>query len=137
TWDWACQLRSEILRPQEASTLRPLAQYAVWAALLCRRTFINCVDAPEGKSKLMDYESLRCFLECSMILQENFEGGDKLMEQEQQHPGGQPLLKQALIRNMKMAWRMRKILLDSLQACPRALTDTIDVVWKSEGNSKH
>lgn len=137
TLDWVRRLRSEILRPQEADTIRPLARYAVWAAVLCRWTFVDWVDEVDNSGVLMDYESLRCFLECSIILQENFEDGESLMKQDQQHVGGQPLLKQALLCNMKMTWRLRKTLLESIKACPRAMTDMIDAVWKSEGTSKH
>ena len=122
TLKWISLLRFEIYRATEADTSRRYSRYALWAALLCRRTFAVHMDDEEN----LQPAALLCFIECSITLQNNLDGD----------PSALPSLpRNALIRDLKMVYRMRFLLRRSLEASPDSLMFAINVFWpQSEGS---
>ncbi|KAF7513903.1 hypothetical protein GJ744_006517 [Endocarpon pusillum] len=126
TFKWTSQLRSEIHRSTDAGTSQRCSRYAFWAALLCRKTFIQYVwDVDTTPSQDRHFAALRCFIECSITLQDNLFGD----------PAALPVpARNALIADLKMTYRIRFVLLRSLMASTKSLESAIDSVWpQSEG----
>src|SRR2546423_5749130 len=127
TFEWISHLRFEIHRATDASTSRRCSSYAFWAALLCRRTFaVHASDVGSGNVKYLQPAALRCFIVCSITLQDNLVSD----------PDSLPVLaRNALVRDLKMVYRMRFSLIQSLQASPASLVSAINDVWpQPEGN---
>ncbi|KAI9734261.1 MAG: hypothetical protein M1834_002365 [Cirrosporium novae-zelandiae] len=122
TFQWINLLRAEVQKATDADTSQRCSRYALWAALLCRRTFD--LDAKDGEN--LQPTALRCFVECSITLQDNLVGD----------PGSLPaLLRNALIRDLKMVYRMRFILRRSIEASPGSMVTAINTMWpEAEGS---
>jgi hypothetical protein len=128
TFKWISQLRLEIHRATDADISSTCSRYAFWAALLCRRTFaIHARDVDAREIENLEPAALRCFIGCSITLQDNLVG----------NPASLPALaRNALVRDLKMAHQMRFILRQSLQASPESLESAINDVWpQPEGDS--
>ena len=116
TLNWICLLRTEIYKATDASVSRRCSRYSLWAALLCRRTFANYGE--EGET--LQSVALCTFIECSVSLQDNLIGD----------PAALPsVLRNALVRDLKMVHRMRLVLRQSLEASPESLTSAITSTW--------
>ena len=116
TFKWLSLLRLEIHRATDAGASRRCSRYALWAALLCRRTFAAHVKDDEN----LQPAALRCFVECSIALQDNLIGDPAALP---------PLPRNALVRDLKMVYRIRFVLRQSLEASPDSLTSAISTVW--------
>ncbi|EDO04342.1 hypothetical protein SS1G_06825 [Sclerotinia sclerotiorum 1980 UF-70] len=114
TASWVKVLREEIRQAIDSDTASRCQTYCLWAALLCRRTFFHQNDA------LLDPEALRCFIECSITLQDNLSNDPALA------PAG---LKNAIIRDLKAVYHMRHLLRESLLASPQSLLLAVGIVW--------
>ena len=112
---WTRELRKEIHSAKGADTCRTYSQYALWAALLGRRTYAHHL---ETKNEFKPAE-LGIFVECSISLQDNFETSMVQV----------PTLRSALIRDLGMAYKMRDLLQRSLKNHVGNLTETIDTLW--------
>ncbi|KAJ8061235.1 hypothetical protein OCU04_010307 [Sclerotinia nivalis] len=121
TASWVGILREEIRQAIDSDTASRCQTYCLWAALLCRRTFFYQHDA------LLDPEALRCFIECSITLQDNLSNDPALA------PVG---LKNAIIRDLKAVYHMRLLLRDSLTASPQSLLLAVGIVWPLPEGSK-
>ena len=125
TLAWIRQLRTEIHRSRNAMASHRYSKYAFWAALLCRRTFASYAfcDVGEGDMEKLGSAALECFFECSVTLQDNlmYDSGS--------------FAKNALIRDLKMTYRMRFILRKSLEASPTSLYATINNIWPGARDS--
>jgi hypothetical protein len=122
TMQWISRLRDEIQNSTEADAAETAAGYALWAALLCRRTFTIFLETGNE----MELEDLCSFVQASVALQENL-----VID-----PEKLPLsLKGMLIRDMKMAYQLRSIIKESIQSSPDALSTAINANWFNSGNS--
>ncbi|KAI9644579.1 hypothetical protein NHQ30_006600 [Ciborinia camelliae] len=121
TESWVQVLREEMKQATDSDTASRCQGYCLWAALLCRRTF----SYPDGT--LLDSTALRCFIECSITLQDN------LSSDPEQAPRG---LKNAIIRDLKAVYRMRLILRNSLMASPQSLLSAVIIVWPQPEGSE-
>lgn len=124
TFEWISVLRVEIHRATSVSISHRCSRYIFWAALICRRTFST--DIKDDLN--LQPSALRCFIECSIALQDNLVGDPDRLP---------PLLRNALIRDLKMVYRMRFFLRQSIEASQSSLTTAINAVWseESEGGS--
>ncbi|KAI9782401.1 MAG: hypothetical protein M1816_001899 [Peltula sp. TS41687] len=116
TSKWISLLRKEIHQATDTDSAQRCSRYAFWAALLCRRTFAIHAER-EGR---LQPTALRCFVESSITMQ------DSIMSDPSELP---PLQRNALIRDLKMVYRMRFALRQSLDASPRSLTSAINSFW--------
>jgi Protein of unknown function (DUF3638) len=121
TFKWIGQLRTEIHRSTDASTSKRCSRYAFWAALLCRRTFtVHVKDVDAGQVRGLLPAALRCFIECSITLQDNLAVD----------PASLPALaRNALISDLKMVHQIRFFLRRSLEVSPNSLVSAISDVW--------
>lgn len=126
TFRWIGLLRMEIHGSTDASTFQRCSRYSLWAALLCRRTFaMYTVDHRAGRDENLQPSALACFIECSITLQDNAVDD----------PAALPLvLKNSLVRDLKMVYQMRDLLARSLRASPASLESAINTLWpQAEG----
>lgn len=115
TIEWTRLLRTEICRSTDAETSWKCSRYAFWAAMLCRRIFVVHTGNVD-----IDNAALSCFIESSMILQEN------MPEDPSSLP---PFQRNALVRDLKMVHQMCFLLRRSLEAHPDTLQAAINTVW--------
>ncbi|KAI1002778.1 hypothetical protein K3495_g5425 [Podosphaera aphanis] len=100
TMKWLSKLRSDEKKASSAEAIRTRSHYTLWTALLCRRTFTIFVDKPD---RILAH--LKTYIESSISLQECL--SDELESLT-------PLLKAALVRDLKMVWSIRSTLRESL-----------------------
>ncbi|EEP77435.1 predicted protein [Uncinocarpus reesii 1704] len=115
---WIVQLRNEVHQSTDAAAAERFAGYSFWAALLYRRTF--SVYCESFESRPLGEDQLRYFIEASITMQDNAPSNlDDL-----------PLLtRNALIRDLKLAHKMRSLLRESLMETPGAFYSAIDALW--------
>ena len=117
TRKWLSQLRLEIQVVSDASTLRI---YYLWASLLCRRTFTVAAEA----GLVLDAEHLQHFIECSITLQDNLVNDPAVLP---------TLVKNCLIRDIKLVQQTRNLLRESVISRPGSLLHAITTVWPGIG----
>lgn len=121
TFRWIGLLRTEIHRSTDASTFQRCSRYALWAALLCRRTFaMYNADHSAGEYENLQPSALACFIECSITLQDNAVDDPAALP---------PVLKNSLVRDLKMVYQMRNLLEQSIKASPGSLESAINTLW--------
>ena len=126
TFRWIGLLREEIHRSTDASTFQRCSRYALWAAILCRRTFaMYAVDGWPGQAENLQPPALACFIECSITLQDNSVDDPAALP---------PLLRNALVRDLKMVYQMRDLLRRSIKASPESLESAINTLWPQAGS---
>jgi len=122
TLQWISHLRDEVRNAAEADAAERAAMYGFWAALLCRRTFTTFVDSD---SKI-NAEDLCSFVQASVALQEN------LVVDLAKLPMS---LKNMLVRDMKMAYRIRRLIQYSIESNAESLGVAINKTWSDPSNS--
>ncbi|KLU86308.1 hypothetical protein MAPG_05323 [Magnaporthiopsis poae ATCC 64411] len=123
TLGWMTLLREEIRKEKDADTARRTQRYAVWAALLCRRTFA----IHEDQHTTLDTESLGTFVECSITLQNNLPGNVKALPS---------LLKEAVIADFKLGHRLQPLVLRSIETEPVAFIGALSPFWPPAKDSQ-
>ncbi|KAH8656605.1 hypothetical protein BGZ60DRAFT_384977 [Tricladium varicosporioides] len=122
TLKWISHLRDEVRNAVEADAAERAARYGFWAALLCRRTFTTFIDSDSK----VDAEDLCSFVQASVALQQNLVVDLAKL----------PLnLKNMLIRDMKMAYRIRRLIRNSIESNPQSLGAAINKTWSDSSNS--
>ena len=116
TLGWILALRQEIPNAADTETSERCSRYALWAALLCRRTFGIYMSGQE----LLDSEACGAYLECSMALQDNLIGDPANLGR---------ILKNAVVRDAKMMSRMKDIIRQSLERSPNSLTACVTMIF--------
>ncbi|ATZ54876.1 hypothetical protein BCIN_11g01980 [Botrytis cinerea B05.10] len=114
TSSWVKILREEIRQAGDSDAASRCQSYCLWAALLCRRTLFDY------DNKILQPAALRCFIECSITLQDNLSNDPALAP---------PGLKNAIIQDLKAVYRMRHVLRESLIASPESLLQAVGIVW--------
>ncbi|XP_044720036.1 very large low complexity protein [Hirsutella rhossiliensis] len=108
TLQWSLDLRDKIHNETDANEALRVAQYRFQAALLCRRTFRYSPTERET----MDAEELSAFVEASISLQQSL-----VVDPTRLTPNQESML----MRDLKMAYRFRSILRESVQSNPEFL----------------
>ena len=121
TFKWMSHLRLELRKSTDASTSQRCSSSALGAALLCRRTFAILTEGVDaGRVEILEPTALCCFIECSIVMQDNLVG----------NPTNLPhILKSTLIRDLKMVHRMRFVLRMSLEASLVSMRCAIENFW--------
>ncbi|KAL1638643.1 hypothetical protein SLS58_008761 [Diplodia intermedia] len=121
THNWICQLRSEIHRATDAESSRRCSRYALWSALLCRRTFaLYCEEHNQRLQGTFSSGDLQCFVESSITLQDNMDSDPNTLPAVLQH---------ALMWDLKMTHRLRWLVRRSIEENREGLIAAIDNVW--------
>ena len=155
TLEWMMKLQSEIRTVVSAGDARTCSGYAFWAAVLCKRTFSLYVEDNEdlmsldnfdhidnsepngasdeifhphrnGTAPTLSAEDLRCFIIASITLQDNLPGDPTKL---------QPLLQNALIRDLRMVFSLRQSLRKSISHHPESFAIAIDKLWPCDAGS--
>ncbi len=116
TFNWISALRLEVRNATDVEASERYSKYAVWAALLCRRTFTPYTDRLE----MIAPAALQTFLECSIALQDNLGGNPAKLN---------GMIKNALVRDVKMVSRIALLLRTSLENHPSSLTMCLSNIW--------
>jgi hypothetical protein len=122
TLSWVCRLRNDIRNAEETTTVETAARYAFWAALLCRRTFSHISKSDDVISE----NDLSAFFQASLALQEN------LLVDLTKLP---PILKSMLVRDTKMTYKIKSLLLRSIEAGPNSIGMAINASWSEPGST--
>ncbi|KIV78786.1 hypothetical protein PV11_06396 [Exophiala sideris] len=132
TIDWIRATRKEFWTTTDALSSERLSHFILWAALLCRRTFTNVtfrdrrVQEDFSRIEINGYSnehetedevklsksSLSAFVEASISMQENLHTDPAQSA---------PLLRNALVRDLKMVSHLEKTLLRSFETNPSCL----------------
>lgn len=119
TVGWVRKLRDEINRCTDAASSSACSRYALWAALLCRKTFFMHSDP--GLDEILEFSVFRDYVESSLALQENMPNNITSL----------PLpLKNALACDVKMASGMYCALEATLISSPDDLVSIINGIWQ-------
>ncbi|KAK7613359.1 hypothetical protein JOL62DRAFT_596589 [Phyllosticta paracitricarpa] len=119
TVHWIRQLRDEIHQAKDPEASRRCSRYALWAALLCRRTYASLIDE-SWRAESMQPMDIQSFVEASITLQDN------LLSDPATLPAS---LKHAVIRDFRMRFLMKALVRDSIKCNPDSLTRAIDNIW--------
>ncbi|KAG0648167.1 hypothetical protein D0Z07_5692 [Hyphodiscus hymeniophilus] len=113
---WMAGLRSELQTATDPQIIQRCTTNCLLATLLCRRTFVMCIDDGHLPPSL-----LRSFIECSIIFQHTLPAD----------PASLPILwRNALVRDLKAVYQIRHLLRQSLKDNPDILPLAIASVWE-------
>ncbi|KAK8175389.1 hypothetical protein IWX90DRAFT_469628 [Phyllosticta citrichinensis] len=116
---WIGQLREQIHQAKDLETSKRCSRYALWAALLCRRTYATLIDE-SGQPGSFQPQAVQYFVEASIALQDNLLSD----------PATLPVpLKQAVVRDFRMRFLMKRLVRKSIECNPSSLTSAINTVW--------
>ena len=116
TWSWLALLQHEADNVKEAAAAYTISRYALWASLLCRRTFHVYVD----QINELDEETISIFIEATISMQAN------LVDFSDTHS---KVLQNMLIDDIKLMPRIRDLIHKSIDGSPESLNSTIDKFW--------
>ncbi|KAF2494893.1 hypothetical protein BU16DRAFT_590135 [Lophium mytilinum] len=116
TFAWLSALRKEAATAVDAETSQRITSYALWAALLCKRTFVVFAD----QNVLLDPASTRCFIESSITVQDSFVGNPGTLAR---------TLRYRLVSDLTMTYNMRHILRQSVERNQSSLQMAINTFW--------
>jgi hypothetical protein len=106
-------LRDKVKNTAKANAAKKVTRYGFCAALLCQKTFTTFIDS----GSKIDTEDLFSFVQALVALQENLVGDLAKL----------PLnLKNILIKDIKMAYRLRPLIKDSIRCYPNSLETAIN-----------
>ncbi|EZF10763.1 hypothetical protein H112_07972 [Trichophyton rubrum D6] len=117
---WIRLLRKEICAAREPGMIENYSDFAFTVALLLRRTFAVYPENIPGYTGDMAENDIRCFIEASISLQDNVPPDLKSLSHFQWR---------ALVRDLKMVYRMRPLLLQSLKNHPGSLGAVLTDIW--------
>ncbi|KAL3460831.1 hypothetical protein BJX64DRAFT_289961 [Aspergillus heterothallicus] len=116
TANWISLLRNETRNAQDVNYSGRAARYCFLSALLCRRTFSPFLSSRSG----LDSESLRCFFEASLAMQESLVVDVTEFTR---------FTRSLLVRDIKMAALLLPVLRAGVEKHPGSLGNAIDFVW--------
>ncbi|KXH27290.1 hypothetical protein CSIM01_02574 [Colletotrichum simmondsii] len=113
---WVEMLRFETFRARDVETARRCQQYALWAAVLCKRTYI--IHANQVAH--LDPLSLQTYIECCITVQDNLVVDVGALPQVLQH---------AVVSDMKLSYRLSSLVRNSIGSAPDTFRIAIMTVW--------
>ena len=118
---WFRDLRRETLKTTDVETAQRFQQYGLWAALLCKRTFV----IHSFQENMLDDVSMATFIQSSMVVQDN------LVVKTSSLP---IMLQHAVVRDLRMSYKFRTVLADSIVSRPEIFCSAIKEIWpETEG----
>jgi hypothetical protein len=124
---WLTLLRDEVRLTEDGGVVYKAAEYAFWAALLCRQTFAIYLHDHDQSFVKLGEENACHFFRASIALSENL-----LVNLDQLSTD----LKHLLKRDLLMSYSMRDLIQTWAATHPSALTDAINETWVDVGSSK-
>lgn len=121
---WVEMLRAETFKASDVEMSRRCQQYALWAAILCKRTFV--VHA--NQSAHLDDTALQAYIECCITLQDNLVVEVGALPQ---------VLRHAVVSDMKLSYRLSSLVRKSIVSSPDTFRKAIMAVWpEADGRSR-
>jgi hypothetical protein len=116
TLAWLRLLRDETKKATDAETAKRFQVYALWAALLCKRTIGTVI---EGLT-MIDAAALSALVECSIALQDNLAVHVQDLSD---------TLKGAIIRDAKMMFQLEEDIQEAIGSYPHHLLSALSAAW--------
>lgn len=123
--DWIRTLRQKIRDCTDAASSPKFSKYALWAAILCRKTFAVYAN-PAHSGRDIGPAELQNYIKSSIMLHETLPSN---------LPSQPRTLRNALISDTKAIYRLRHVLKLAFQSSPHALDSFIQNIWPSAENS--
>ncbi|KAK1982971.1 hypothetical protein LZ30DRAFT_780902 [Colletotrichum cereale] len=119
---WVEMLRKETYKASDNETARRCQQYALWAAILCKRTYV--IHA--SQFTLLDDTALQTYVECCITVQDNLVVDVGALPQ---------VLRQAVISDLKLSYRLSSLVRNSIVRSPDTFRTAIMTVWPEADGS--
>jgi hypothetical protein len=121
--DWMDSLRHEILQTRESTIVSATLNYALWAAILCRKTYD--VMLPDFSMTLEERAALEeadlvTFLISSLVVQDSLKHSKGAMP---------PNMQSALISDIKSTRTLHSVIRKALIAHPTSLLTALNCIW--------
>ncbi|KAM0387550.1 hypothetical protein ACHAQC_010595 [Fusarium culmorum] len=116
---WFKLLRIESYKFVDAETAQRFQQYALWAAILCKRTFTPLTHGPLG----LDGTALETYIQSSIMLNDNLVVKLEALPQVLQH---------AIIRDIRLSYRLSELVSESILQNPEAFRLSLREMWPEE-----
>ncbi|WQF89185.1 Putative P-loop containing nucleoside triphosphate hydrolase [Colletotrichum destructivum] len=121
---WVEMLRAETFKASDVEMSRRCQQYALWAAILCKRTFVIHAN----QSAHLDDTALQAYIECCITLQDNLVVEVGALPQ---------VLRHAVISDMKLSYRLSSLVRKSIVSSSDTFRKAIMAVWpEADGRSR-
>ncbi|KAF5027163.1 hypothetical protein F66182_736 [Fusarium sp. NRRL 66182] len=116
---WFKLLRAESYKISEVETAQRFQQYALWAALLCKRTYTPLVQVNFD----FDDSSLETYIQSSIIVHDNLVVKLEALPQ---------LLQHAIIRDIRLSYRLSTLVSRSILRCSEAFRRSLREMWPED-----
>ncbi|XEU95815.1 hypothetical protein FSHL1_001100 [Fusarium sambucinum] len=116
---WFKLLRVESYKFVDAETAQRFQQYALWAAILCKRTFTPLTHGPLG----LDGKALEIYIQSSIMLNDNLVVRLEALPKALQH---------AIIRDIRLSHRLSKLVSETILQSPDAFRLSLQEMWPEE-----
>ncbi|WDK20879.1 hypothetical protein CGRA01v4_12168 [Colletotrichum graminicola] len=113
---WVEMLRTETFKASDNEAARRCQQYALWAAILCKRTYV----IHGSQFALLDDTALQTYVECCITVQDNLVVDVGALP---------PVLRQAIISDLKLSYRLSSLVRKSIVRSPDTFRTAIMTVW--------
>ncbi|KAK1971591.1 hypothetical protein LY78DRAFT_688890 [Colletotrichum sublineola] len=113
---WVEMLRTETFKASDSETARRCQQYALWAAILCKRTYV----IHGSQFALLNDTALQTYVECCITVQDNLVVDVGALPQ---------VLRQAVISDLKLSYRLSSLVRNSIVCSPETFRAAIMTVW--------
>ncbi|GKT60908.1 hypothetical protein ColTof3_08247 [Colletotrichum tofieldiae] len=113
---WVEMLRAETFKASDHETARRCQQYALWAAILCKRTYI--IHA--SQFVLLDDTALQTYIECCITVQDNLVVDVGALPQ---------VLRHAVVSDLKLSYRLTPLIRNSIVRSPNIFRTALITVW--------
>ncbi|KAI9150138.1 hypothetical protein HJFPF1_09893 [Paramyrothecium foliicola] len=121
---WFKALRAETYQTSDAETAQRCQQYALWAALLCKRTFTFHAQ----QSFTLDDLSLEIFIQSCIAVQDNLVVKFDTLPK---------LLQHAIENDLRISYQMYNLVSDSINHRPHVLSTALNEIWPAaEGQER-
>ncbi|OHW97449.1 hypothetical protein CSPAE12_03894 [Colletotrichum incanum] len=121
---WVEMLRAETFKASDNETARRCQQYALWAAILCKRTYIIHAD----QFVPLDDTALQTYIECCITVQDNLVVDVGALPQ---------ALRRAVVSDIKLSYRLSSLVRNSIVHSPSTFRTAIMTVWpEADGRSR-
>ncbi|GKT51435.1 uncharacterized protein ColSpa_11616 [Colletotrichum spaethianum] len=113
---WVEMLRAETFKASDNETARRCQQYALWAAILCKRTYI----IHTSQFTVLDDTALQIYIESCITVQDNLVVDVGALPQ---------VLRHAVVSDMKLSYRLSSLARNSIIRSSGVFRKAIMTVW--------
>ncbi|KAF4456736.1 hypothetical protein F53441_1172 [Fusarium austroafricanum] len=119
---WFKLLRAESYKVVDVETAQRFQQYALWAALLCKRTYTPLVSGPLD----LKGTSLETYIQSCIMVNDNLVVKLEALPQ---------LLQHAIVRDIRLSYRLAPLVSQNIMENPEAFRLSLREMWPEEEGS--